>query len=181
MAQREDLVLMGVVGAPHGVKGQVRVKSYTGDPLAIGAYGPLTTKDGRTFEVADVQPSKNVVVVRFKQVRFRDEAEALKGTELFVARDQLPDDELEEDEFFVEDLLGMTVITETGDKFGIIQDVPNYGAGDLVEVKLIGSAKSELFAFEAAIFPKIDFEAGTVVIVPPGEIIAQPENDGEAP
>ncbi|MEL6200758.1 MAG: ribosome maturation factor RimM [Pseudomonadota bacterium] len=179
MAERDDLVLMGVVGAPHGVKGQVRVKSYTCDPLAIGDYGPLLTKDGRSLEVSNAQQSKNVIVVTFKQIRFRDEAEALKGTELFVTRDQLPDDQLEEDEFFVEDLIGMAVVTESGSAFGTVQDVPNYGAGDLVEVKLEGSIKTELYAFEMAVFPTIDFEERRMVIVPPGEIIAQPERNSE--
>ncbi|MEO1702795.1 MAG: ribosome maturation factor RimM [Pseudomonadota bacterium] len=176
MLDRDGLVLMGVVGTPHGVKGQVRVKSYTGDPLAIGDYGPLVTKDGRVLNVSHVQPSKNVVVVTFKQVRFRDEAEALKGTELFVKRDQLPDGELEEDEFFIDDLIGMAVVAEDGTTFGTVQDVPNFGAGDLVEVKLTGSPKTELFSFEMAVFPNIDFEKRIMVIVPPGEIIVQQES-----
>lgn len=175
----DDPVLMGVIGAPHGVKGQVRVKSYTGDPLAIGDYGPLFAADGRQLDVTDVQPSKSVVVVKFAQVRFRDEAEALKGAELFIDRSQLPDDELEDDEFFIDDLIGITVFAADGAEFGTVADVPNFGAGDLVEVKLVGSTKTELFAFERAVFPEIDFEAGRMVIVPPAVIIAQPETDEE--
>ena len=120
-----------------------------------------------------------MIVVTFKQIRFRDEAAALKGTELFVTRDQLPDDELEEDEFFVEDLIGMTVVTEQYAVFGTVQDVPNYGAGDLVEVKLEGSNKTELYSFEMAVFPTIDFEQRRIVILPPGELVAQPDSKDE--
>ncbi|MEL6921981.1 MAG: ribosome maturation factor RimM, partial [Pseudomonadota bacterium] len=104
-------VLMGVVGAPHGTKGQVRVKSYTGDPLAIGDYGALVTKDGQMLTVVDVQPAKTVIVVTFEGIRYRDQAEALKNKELFIDRAQLPDDGLDEGEFFIEDLIGMSIVT----------------------------------------------------------------------
>ncbi|MEM1377487.1 MAG: ribosome maturation factor RimM [Pseudomonadota bacterium] len=173
----KDPVLMGVVGAPHGVKGQVRVKSYTADPLAIGDYGPLFTKSGRELILRETQPSKSVVVVRIDGVRYRDQAEALKGEELFVDRSQLPDAELEDDEFFVRDLIGMDVVTEEGEPFGKVRDVPNFGAGDLVEVTLASSTKTELFVFERAVFPDIDFDKRQIVVVPPGEIIANPDGD----
>lgn len=176
MPKPENPVLMGVVGAPHGVKGHVRVKSYTADPVAIGDYGPLHTGDGRVLEIAEVQAAKNIVVVRFNEIRFRDEAEALKGTKLFVDRSQLPDDELEADEFFVDDLIGMAVFTEDGNAFGKVKDVANYGAGDLLDISRVDTGKSELFVFEAANFPVVDFETGRMVIRPPGEIFARPDD-----
>src|SRR5690606_18320146 len=96
---------MAVIGAPHGIRGEVRVKTFTGDPLALGDYGPLRAADGRKFTVASIRPAKNVVVVRFKEITSRDAAEAVTGIELFIDRAALPDD-LEDDEFYHADLIG---------------------------------------------------------------------------
>ena len=85
-----DLILLGVVGAPHGVRGEVRIKTFTGDPLAIADYGPLTDSKGRSFEITDIRPAKEVVVARLKGVTDRTAAEKLNGIELYVARDRLP-------------------------------------------------------------------------------------------
>src|ERR671919_453467 len=92
MSKLKNPVQMAVIGAPHGIKGELRVKTFTADPLALGDYGPLFTKDGRSFEIADIRPANTVVVVRFKEVKDRNAAEALTGTELFVDRSALPDE-----------------------------------------------------------------------------------------
>ena len=96
---------MAVIGAAHGIKGELRVKSFTADPLALGDYGPLHARDGRRFEVLDVRPAGTVVVVRFKGVTDRTAAEALNGTELFVDRSALPE-AADEEEFYHADLVG---------------------------------------------------------------------------
>ena len=113
MTKPQNPVQMAVIGAAHGIKGELRVKTFTGDPLALGDYGPLYARDGRAFEIIDIRPANTVVVVRFKGVSDRNAAEALTGTELFVDRSMLPDDG-EEDEFYHADLIGLAVRDETG-------------------------------------------------------------------
>lgn len=182
MAKPDNAVMMGVIGAPHGVRGELRVKPYTGDPLALGDYGTLYDAQGRAFDVIDIRPQKNVVVVTFEQVKDRSAAEALNGVELFIDRDQLPDEELEEDEFFVADLVGLSVI-EGGEKTGEVISVHNFGAGDLLEVAPLtpggGLARKRAFlvAFSLETVPDIDFDAGSLVLVRPGEIEARGDEE----
>src|SRR5690606_953553 len=129
MENDEKTVQMAVIGAPHGVKGEVRVKTFTGDPLALGDYGPLRSADGRTFTVAAIRPAKTVVVVRFREIAGREAAEAVTGTELFIDRSALPDD-LDDDEFYHADLIGLAVRDETGASIGKVAAVQNFGGGD---------------------------------------------------
>ena len=117
MPNLKNPVQMAVIGAAHGIKGEVRVKTFTGDPLALGDYGPLYATDGRRFEMLDIRPARTVVVVRFKGVADRNAAEALNGTELFVDRSALPDDG-EEGEFYHADLVGLAVRDENGATIG---------------------------------------------------------------
>ena len=114
MSKPENPVLMAVIGAAHGIKGELRVKTFTGDPLALGGYGPLFAKDGRRFEILDIRPQGTVVVARFKGVGDRSAAEALTGTELFVDRAALAAD-LDDEEFYHADLVGLSVVDEHGD------------------------------------------------------------------
>ena len=170
-------VLMGVIGAPHGVKGQVRVKSYTGDPLALGDYGPLFDTEGTAYEVVDIRLAKTVVVVTFKHVKGRDAAERLNGTELFIDRAQLPDNELQEDEFFIDDLVGLAAVSADGATIGQVVAVHNFGADDMLEIKPAGGGRTALYPFTREVVPEADIEAGRLVLVPPGEIIARPEDE----
>jgi len=182
MGKPENPVLMGVIGAPHGVRGELRVKPHTGDPLALGDYGTLYDKDGRAFDVTDIRPQKTVVVVSFKQVTERTQAEALNGVELFVDRSQLPDEELEEDEFFVADLVGLAVV-EDGATTGEVIAVHDFGAGDLLEIAPtkpsggLARGRAFLVAFSHETVPEIDFDAGTLVLVRPAEIEARGEDE----
>lgn len=172
-------VLLGVIGAPHGVRGQVRIKSFTADPLALGDYGALFDAKGATFEIADLRQAKGVVVATLKGVTTREAAEALGGTELFVARDQLPDEILDQDEFFIEDLVGLTTADETGALTGTVVAVHNYGAGDMIEVRLQSGGQTTLYPFTRAVVPDVDLAAGRLTLVPPGEIIVQPGAEDE--
>ncbi|MGB7431783.1 MAG: ribosome maturation factor RimM [Ahrensia sp.] len=177
-------VLMGVIGAPHGVKGQVRVKSYTGDPLALGDYGPLFDAAGKAYQVADIRSAKNVVVVTFEGVSGRSAAEALNGVELFIERDQLPDDTLDEDEFYIEDLVGMDVLDGSGKQIGTVMTVQNFGAGDMIEVSPMMangsfSAKTVFYPFTKLVVPKIDFDAYALTLIAPTEVTVAPEGSKE--
>ncbi|MFZ2099726.1 MAG: ribosome maturation factor RimM [Oricola sp.] len=185
MTKPDNPVLMGVIGAPHGVRGELRVKPYTGDPLALADYGTLYDAKGNAFDVADIRPQKNVVVVTFKQVKDRSQAEALNGVELFVDRSQLPDDELDEDEFFVADLVGIDARDEAGELIGQVIAVHNFGAGDLLEVAPVtpggGLARKQAFLveFSRETVPDIDFDAAKLTLVRPSEIEAREEAEEE--
>jgi 16S rRNA processing protein RimM len=154
-------VQMAVIGAAHGIKGELRVKTFTGDPTALGEYGPLYAKDGRAFEIDDIRPAGDVVVVRFKGIRDRTIAEGLTGTELFVDRSVLPAEE--EDEFYHADLVGLAVRDETGAEAGKVIAVQNFGGGDILEITFRGR-KGVLIPFSQAAVPEVDITGGFITV-----------------
>ena len=158
-------VLMGTIGGAQGLRGEVRVKSFAEEPTAIGDYGHLHAEDGRTFEVLEVREMKNVVVVRFRGVNDRNTAEALNGLELYVERDNLPDDDLDEDEFFYADLEGLEALDAGGKSYGTVTGVFDFGAGDLLELKGPGK-RPVLIPFTEWSVLEIDLEAGTMLVDP---------------
>jgi 16S rRNA processing protein RimM len=164
MAKLKNPVLMGVIGAAHGIRGEVRVKSFTQDPLALADYGPLSTQDGRTFTIADIRPAKTVVVARFKEVRDRDAAEALAGTELFVERALLPQD-LDEDEFYYADLIGLEIRDLEGAAIGKVAAVHDFGAGDIIEMRGT-SGGSVMIPFTRTAVPTVALKDGHIVVDP---------------
>ncbi len=158
-------ILVGIVGAAQGVKGEVRVKSYTGDPKAIGTYGPLDMEGGRSaLVVMSLRPLKDdMLVVRFEGIADRDAASALTNTKLYVDRGRLPppDDE----EFYQTDLIGLAAETSEGGELGRVVAVQNFGAGDILEiVPPLGA--SLLVPFTKAFVPVLDFERGRLVVAP---------------
>jgi 16S rRNA processing protein RimM len=175
MPAPKNPIQMAVIGAAHGIKGELRVKTFTGDPLALGDYGPLYARDGRAFEVIDIRPANTVVVVRFKGVKDRNAAEALAGTELFVDRSMLPD-EGEDDEFYHADLVGLAVKDETGEAIGKVDAVHNFGAGDILEVTVDGR-KGVLIPFSQAAVPEVSVSGGFVRIDPAAAGLIENEDD----
>lgn len=169
-----ELVLLGIVGAPHGVRGEVRIKTFTGDPLGIADYGPLSDGKGRHFEITDIRPAKEVVVARLKGVTTREAAEALNGTELFVARDKLSANE-DEDEFLQADLIGCSVVAVDGAVLGTVTAVENYGAGDLLDIET-PDGRSVLMPFTKAFAPRIDIAARRIEAEPPLGLF-EPDDD----
>ncbi|OLP42742.1 ribosome maturation factor RimM [Rhizobium oryziradicis] len=165
MTKLENPVLMAVIGAAQGLRGEVRVKSFTADPMAIGDYGKLHAKDGREFEVLDVREAKTVVVVRFRGINDRNAAEALNGLELFVDRSALSDDDLDDDEFFYADLEGLDVVDADGKSYGTVSAVFDFGAGDLLEVRA-PAKRPVLIPFTEAAVLEIDLEGGKLLIDP---------------
>jgi 16S rRNA processing protein RimM len=161
------LVLLARFGRAHGVKGEVRLQSFTADPLAIARYSPLTTADGaRLFKLTSVKPAKDMLIARVAGVDGREAAEALSGVELFAPRDRLPKPS-EDDEFLMADLIGCEAVLADGTVFGSIIDVPNYGAGDLLDIKPAKGGTSVLLPFTKACVPVVDIAARRVVIDPP--------------
>lgn len=163
MSRLQNPVQMAVVGAAHGIKGEVRVKTLTEDPLGLGDYGPLYSEDGRAFVVAAARPAGTVAIVRFKGIGDRNAAEALNGLKLYVDRSALP--EAGEDEFYHADLAGLRVRDETGADAGEVGAVQNFGAGDILEISFHGR-EGLLIPFTAAAVPEIDVRGGFVRIDP---------------
>src|SRR5882724_7500858 len=126
-------VLIAQIGAAHGVRGEVRLKAFTEDPLSVRRYGPLETEDGRRFEIEAVRPAKDILVARLKGVTDRDAAARLTNLLLYVSRDRLP--KAADDEFYHADLVGLAAATGDGAPFGIVKAVHNFGAGDLLEIE----------------------------------------------
>lgn len=164
MAALKDPLLLAVIGAPHGVKGELRVRSFTADPLALGDYGPLFASDGRRFTVASIRPQKTVFVVSFEEVSGRDAAERLTGTELFVERSALPT-ELDEGEFYVADLVGLRAVDLDGNELGKVSAVHDFGAGDILEIAGAGR-RTAMVPFSRAAVPEVDIAAGTIRVDP---------------
>jgi len=172
-------VQMAVVGAPHGIRGEVRVKSFTADPLALGSYGPLVTAAGRTLVIQAARPAGDMLVVRFKGVDDRDAAQALNGVALFVDRSALPDDE-EEDEFYQTDLVGLAVRDGDGAEIGRVTAVHNFGGGDILEI-VHGSRKGVMIPFTRAAVPEVSVAQGFVRVDPHAAgLIDAPDEDGPA-
>lgn len=175
MTRLENPVQMAVIGAPHGIKGELRVKTYTGDPEALGDYGPLYTLDGRSFEILSIRPAGNMAVVRFAEVKDRNAAEALTGTELFIERSMLPEPE-EDDEFYHADLMGLAVRDETGATLGKVLAVQNFGGGDILDL-MIGGRKGVLIPFTQAAVPEVSVAGGFIRIDPVAAGLAGDDNE----
>ena len=155
-------VLLGQLGAAHGLKGEVRLKTYTGDPFAIGDYGPLASEDGRTFEITHLRDAKEVLIARVKGIADRTAAEKLTNIKLYVDRAVLGEVE-DEDEFFHADLVGLRVEDEAGALLGTVAAIYNFGAGDMVEIKPSSGGKLVLLPFTKAAVPVVDIKGGRLV------------------
>jgi len=158
MVKQQKSILMAIIGGPHGIKGEVRLKSFSEDPDHLRHYQPLYDAQGQHFKIVSLRVHKNKLIVQFDGVTTCDEAQALRGRQLFVARHAL-DDDLAEDEFYHADLLGFSVVALDADvdaeKIGDISGFFNFGAGELVEIRGT-SGKSWLIPFSKAAVPVID-------------------------
>lgn len=163
----DDWVEVGVFGAPHGVRGEIRLKSYLEEPARLADYGLLRDASGRDYELVAARLLKDdLLVVRVKGVSDRDAAQKLTHVKLHVARKKLP--ATQEDEFYCRDLIGLGAETPDGQFLGTIVAVPNYGAGDILEVAP-PRGETLLFPFTRAVVPLVDLAGRRVVIAPPAE------------
>jgi len=169
----ENKILLAQIGGPHGIKGEVRVKPF-GEPDMLNQYGKLETKDGKKFKIKRMRPQKNMMVVKFEGVNTREEAEALNRVELFIDRAKLPELE-EDDEFYIEDLIGMDVLDENGEAIGSVLAVPNFGAGDMIEVKPTNCSSTYFLPFTKEVVPELNFEKHSLTVMPPSEVSERDE------
>ena len=169
----ESRVALAVVGAPHGVRGECRVKAYTADPMAIADYGPLFGEDGRMFEIEQGRFLKDdMLVVKFAGADDRDQIKALTGTLLYVDRANLPQPD-EEDEFYHADLIGLSVFDQAGTLIGKVQALHDFGAGDLMEISPVSGGGTWLQPFTKIATPLVDVPGRRIVIDP--AYLAKPE------
>jgi 16S rRNA processing protein RimM len=165
-------VLLGVVIGAQGLKGEVKVKTFTETPETLAAYGPLHTKDGREMRVTFLRAIKDGAVAQLHGVNDRSSAEALKGTELFVSRDALPD--ADAGEFYHTDLVGLRAEDTEGRAIGSVRAVHNFGAGTVIEI--VRENGDEVFlSFTREVAREIDLKGGRIVIAEPQDIEAEKE------
>lgn len=170
-----DLVLVAKFGAPHGVRGEVRVKSYTQDPAAILDYSPLQSRDGRTFTIQTLRPAGEVMIARIAEFASRDDAEAVTNMQLFVPRERIPPAD-DEDEFLHADLIGLKVETLAGEMVGTVTAVFDFGAGDVIDVAR-KAKKSVMIPFTKAIVPTVDIAGGRLVVDLPEGLLEDTPRD----
>ena len=164
-------ILVGRFGAPHGIRGEVRLMSFTQVPSAIATYGPLHDERGtRAFEIKALRAVKdNMFVARVAGLADRSAAEAVTNLDLYIARDVLPP--ADADEFYLADLIGVAAFDEAGSLYGTVVAVPNYGAGDILEIAPAAGGENLLFPFTKAVVPTVDLAGRRLTLIPPDETV----------
>lgn len=159
-------MLIGEIGRPQGLNGEVRIRSFTAELGAIADYGLLEDETGaRRFEIESLRVTPNALTARIKGVASRDDAETLTGTKLYVPRSRLP--EREEDEWYHSDLIGLSALDQDGLAVGTVIAVHNFGAGDLLEIRPASGGATLLIPFTRDTVPEVDVEGGWLKVVPP--------------
>ena len=174
-ATDESLLLVGVVGAARGLKGEVRVKSFTANPADIGSYGELTNEAGNVcYKIKVTGKHKESVLARIEGVEDRTAAENVRGLKLFVRREQMP--KLEEDEFYFSELVGLDAVLVDGKKWGRVVLADDFGAGPVLEVAL-ASGDNEMVPFTLDVVPEVNLEKGLITVIPPEGLLVRPEDE----
>jgi 16S rRNA processing protein RimM len=166
-------ICVAAVATAHGVHGALRLRCFTEQPDDVAAYGPLFDRRGqRLFEITIIGHAKGGVIVRASGIDDREAAEALRGAELFVPRSALPDPA--DDEFYYQDLEGLVALNTEANRIGVVKQVVNHGAGDLIEIAG-DDGGSLIFPFDKRTVPTVDLAGRTLTVAPPNEIVAEPE------
>ena len=164
-----ERICVARIGAAHGVKGEVKLWSFTADPAAVADYGPLESEDGlQRFEIEAMRPAKDHLVARLSGVHDRDAAQRLTNMRLYVARERLPAPA--PDEFYHADLIGLRAESRDGAELATIVAIHDFGAGDLLELRATGASATVLMPFTAATVPVVDIAGGRIVIDPPQDL-----------
>jgi 16S rRNA processing protein RimM len=159
-------IIVGAIAGSFGTGGEVRLKSFCAEPQAIADYAPLYSETNpKGYAVTLLRPIKNGFAARLSGVATKEQADALRGTQLFADRDKLP--ELPDDEYYHSDLIGLSVFDAGGKRLGIVKSLQDHGAGDLLEVAVQGQSATVLVPFTRAIAPTVDLAAGKIIVDPP--------------
>ena len=166
-------IVLAHIASAHGIRGDVVVRTHTGDPADLGAYGPLTDVTGRRqFEITELRVTAKGVVVRFKGISDRTAAETLRGLELYVARSALPP--AEDGAYYHVDLIGLQAVDQSGADLGRVVAVQNFGAGEMLEIKPPSETETYYVPFTDTYVPTVDIAGGRVVVIMP-EMVGDPE------
>ncbi len=165
MPKNNDRLLLGEIGAAQGLKGEVRIRSYTQDPAAIANYGTLEDEHGRAVEIESVRITPKALIARIKGVTTREAAEVLNRTKLYIERARLP--ERGEEEWYHAELIGLAAVDSQGETIGAVIAIHNFGAGDLIEVKPATGGATVLIPFTRDTVPEVDVEGGRLTLSPP--------------
>ena len=161
-----DRIIVGAIGGAFGVHGEVRLKSFCADPAAIADYVPLTTESGATFaQIVLTGQMKNGFTARLDGVITKEDADALRNTNLYAGRALMPS--LPNDEYYYTDLIGLTVLDTGGETLGTVKNVMDHGAGDLLEITVPGQAETTLLPFTQAAVPTVDLASKRIIADPP--------------
>lgn len=161
-----EKICVGAIGGAYGVQGEVRINSFCAVADDIETYNPLSSEDGTVqFHLAIIRPIKNGFAARIAEVATKEEADALKGTQLFARRDQLPS--LPDDEYYHADLIELDVFDSGGARLGTVKTVLDHGAGDILEIRRTESSETVLLPFTLALVPTVDLAAGKIIVDPP--------------
>jgi 16S rRNA processing protein RimM len=161
-------VCVAEIGAAHGITGEVRLRAFTEDPLAITQFGALQAEDGREVTIAAARPGKDCLIARIAGVADRSAAERLRNVKLYVGRDKLPAIE-EAETYYHADLIGLAAAGPDGAAFGHVIAVQNFGAGDLLEIAPAAGGPTVLLPFTDVVVPLVDVPNGRIVVNPPSE------------
>jgi len=170
-----NFVLLGIIGSPRGINGDVRIKSFTAAPKDIASYGPLWNADAtQSFEISVISIAKEMIIARIEGIKNREAALSLNGMELYVPRKALPT--TEEDVFYHIDLVGLTVETKEGEFLGLVEVVSNFGAGDVLEITN-GPYKGLVIPFTKCAVPNVDIKSGKLIVELPKGLLEPPDNE----
>lgn len=166
----QNLILVAQVAGGFGVKGEVRVTAWTADPMALLAYGPLLRADGSVgLTLTSGRPEKTAIVGRAKEIATKEQADALRGLKLFVPRDRLPPPE-DEDEFYLTDLIGLSARDADDRVIGTVKSVPNFGAGDMLEIAPAEGGPTWYLPFTRDAVPEVRLNDGWLRAIRPAEV-----------
>ena len=161
-------ICVAQIGGAHGVRGEVKLKSFTADPMAVRDYGPLQSEDGTvSVEIEALRPAKGHLVARLRGVADRNAAERLANLRLFVPRERLPPPAA--DEFYHADLIGLRAVTADGTEIGTVVAMHDFGAGDILELQPLAGGTTIMLPFTDAFVPSIDIAGGRIIVVPPAD------------
>ena len=171
-----DRICVGAISGAYGVQGELRIKSFCAVPQDIETYGALTDEAGtRQFVLALLHPIKNGFAARITDVATKEDADALRGMQLYARRDQLPS--LPDDEFYHADLIGLEIFDTGGTLLGRVKTVQNHGADDLLELQLTGGSATTFLPFTKAAVPTVDLASGRIIVDPPEGILPDKADD----
>jgi 16S rRNA processing protein RimM len=169
LSAKEERVLLGEIGAAQGLKGEVRLHSFTEEEEAITAYGPLEDETGHVIEIEALRATPKALIARVKGVTTREGAEALTATKLYIPRSRLP--EREEEEWYHAELIGLAALDRDGVTIGRVVAIQNFGAGDLLELAPANGGPTVLIPFTRETVPEIDVEGERLTLVPPAGLL----------